>query len=36
MKKNLAIKLLESFKNKDKYEIEAISLFGLVARDETK
>ena len=38
MKKNLAIKLLESFKNtnKDKYGIEAIGLFGSVARDEAK
>lgn len=38
MNKNLAIQLLKSFKNKnkDKYEIEAIGLFGSVARDEAK
>lgn len=36
MDRNLAIKILEKFKdnNKDKYEIEAIGLFGSVARNE--
>ena len=38
MDKSIAIQLLESFKNKnkDKYGIEAIGLFGSVARDEAK
>ena len=38
MTKNIAIQLLETFKNnnKDKYGIEAIGLFGSVARDEAK
>lgn len=38
MTKKLAIKLLQSFKNKnkDKYGIELIGLFGSVARNETK
>lgn len=38
MEKALAINLLETFKknNSDKYQIEAIGLFGSVARDEAK
>lgn len=38
MTKNLALKILQSFKNqnKDKYGIESIGLFGSVARDEAK
>jgi hypothetical protein len=38
MEKELVIHLLESFKksSKDKYGIEAIGLFGSVARDEAK
>ncbi len=38
MERKLAINILETFKNKnkDKYGIEAIGLFGSVARDEAK
>ncbi|WP_321468236.1 nucleotidyltransferase domain-containing protein [Halarcobacter sp.] len=38
MERKLAINILETFKNKnkDKYGIEAIGLFGSVARNEAK
>jgi len=38
MERKLAINILETFKNnnKEKYGIEAIGLFGSVARDEAK
>jgi len=38
MTKNIAIQLLETFKNNNsnRYGIEAIGLFGSVARDEAK
>ena len=36
MKRDLAVSILETFKNKysDKYEIQALGLFGSVARNE--